>query len=161
MSDRIAVMNAGRIEQIAAPQQLYARPHTPFVAEFVGDINRLHGVIRAVGGERYFVPDDSPSVSLQVPSAIGFEGLATLLVRLETVQVSETAAMPHPERVRAILEDETQLGDRLIFYLRVGEQTMKSVTINATGSAQAPARLGESVFLRWPAESQAFFPGHV
>jgi len=43
ISDRIAVMNAGRIEQIGAPREVYNRPRTRFVADFIGDINVLEG----------------------------------------------------------------------------------------------------------------------
>jgi putative spermidine/putrescine transport system ATP-binding protein len=43
MSDRIAVMNAGRIEQFSTPAALYARPETEFVATFIGSLNRLEG----------------------------------------------------------------------------------------------------------------------
>ncbi|MER7762366.1 ABC transporter ATP-binding protein [Streptomyces sp. NPDC097619] len=48
MADRVAVLNAGRLEQCAAPAELYARPATPFVAGFVGTMNRLPG--RTGGG---------------------------------------------------------------------------------------------------------------
>src|SRR5439155_1286480 len=41
LSDRVAVMNGGRFEQIGTPQELYYQPHTPFVAGFVGANNRL------------------------------------------------------------------------------------------------------------------------
>ena len=44
MGDRVGVMSAGRLEQIAAPTELYDRPATAFVAEFVGLTNRLKGV---------------------------------------------------------------------------------------------------------------------
>jgi spermidine/putrescine transport system ATP-binding protein len=47
LSDQVAVMNAGRFEQLGSPQSLYYEPHTPFVAGFVGDNNRIVG--RAVG----------------------------------------------------------------------------------------------------------------
>src|SRR3989442_13872517 len=52
MSDRLAVFNGGRIEQIGAPADVYERPRTPFVAGFVGTSNLLRGdVARAVVGE--------------------------------------------------------------------------------------------------------------
>ena len=47
MSDRVAVMHVGRIEQVAPPTEIYQRPRTAFVAEFVGLTNRLPGVARA------------------------------------------------------------------------------------------------------------------
>ena len=50
MSDNVAVMNAGRFEQIGTPQQLYHDPHSAFVAGFVGDSNRWQGRVLAVDG---------------------------------------------------------------------------------------------------------------
>ena len=56
MADRIAVMNAGRIDQLAAPSEIYDRPATPFVADFIGDMNHLEGTLERDGdnlvGER-------------------------------------------------------------------------------------------------------------
>jgi spermidine/putrescine transport system ATP-binding protein len=51
LSDHVAVMNAGRFEQVGTPQQLYYQPHTPFVAGFVGANNRFDGSAVAVRGE--------------------------------------------------------------------------------------------------------------
>jgi len=50
MSDRIAVMRAGRLEQVATPQQIYRRPATPFVAEFMGTTNLLDGTVIGQNG---------------------------------------------------------------------------------------------------------------
>ncbi|MFM9366997.1 ABC transporter ATP-binding protein [Streptomyces sp. Da 82-17] len=49
MADRVAVMKDGRLEQCAPPAELYDRPATPFVAEFVGTMNRVRGVVRDGG----------------------------------------------------------------------------------------------------------------
>ncbi|RKW69416.1 ABC transporter ATP-binding protein [Galactobacter caseinivorans] len=49
ISDRVAVMNGGRIEQLGTPEELYRKPATPFVANFVGLSNRLRGVVQADG----------------------------------------------------------------------------------------------------------------
>src|SRR5262249_21161344 len=45
MSDRIAVMRAGKVEQLGSPEELYERPATPFVADFIGTTNLLKGVV--------------------------------------------------------------------------------------------------------------------
>jgi spermidine/putrescine transport system ATP-binding protein len=51
MSDRIAVMNGGRVEQIGSPREIYERPQTPFVADFIGSLNALElRVDEIVGG---------------------------------------------------------------------------------------------------------------
>jgi spermidine/putrescine ABC transporter ATP-binding subunit len=61
MADRIAVMNAGHIDQLDAPSEIYDRPSTPFVADFIGDMNHLEGtlaregdrLVAAVGAARF------------------------------------------------------------------------------------------------------------
>jgi putative spermidine/putrescine transport system ATP-binding protein len=52
MADRVGVMREGRLEQVAAPSELYARPATAFVAEFVGTMNRIPGELEAGGRVR-------------------------------------------------------------------------------------------------------------
>jgi spermidine/putrescine transport system ATP-binding protein len=52
LSDRVAVMNRGRFEQVGSPQALYYEPQTPFVAAFVGANNRFNGRATAVDGQR-------------------------------------------------------------------------------------------------------------
>jgi spermidine/putrescine transport system ATP-binding protein len=52
MSDRIAVMHAGRVEQLGTPEELYERPASRFVADFIGTTNLLHGVMEADGAVR-------------------------------------------------------------------------------------------------------------
>jgi spermidine/putrescine transport system ATP-binding protein len=51
MSDRIAVMQAGKVEQLGTPEELYDRPATPFVADFIGTTNLLHGVVEGLEGD--------------------------------------------------------------------------------------------------------------
>jgi spermidine/putrescine transport system ATP-binding protein len=61
MADRIAVMDAGHIDQLAAPSEIYDRPATPFVADFIGEMNHLEGtlerdgdaLVAVVGGARF------------------------------------------------------------------------------------------------------------
>ncbi|WP_280189626.1 putative 2-aminoethylphosphonate ABC transporter ATP-binding protein [Delftia sp. PS-11] len=65
MADRIVVMNHGQIEQVGTPMDIYERPATPFVADFVGKVNVLHG--QALGGKRFRVG----SMEIECPSCDG------------------------------------------------------------------------------------------
>jgi putative spermidine/putrescine transport system ATP-binding protein len=86
MADRIGVMRAGKLEQIATPAELYQRPATPFVAEFVGTMNRLPGTI-VDGGVRLYsqvvaVDGDKPAAGTTVrallrPEAVLVEPAST------------------------------------------------------------------------------------
>jgi ABC-type Fe3+/spermidine/putrescine transport system ATPase subunit len=72
ISDRIAVMRAGRIEQIASPRDIYERPVTPFVASFVGTTNLLNGVL--VGREGDAVEVSVAGATLRLPGVQGNAG---------------------------------------------------------------------------------------
>ncbi|MBW5486115.1 ABC transporter ATP-binding protein [Streptomyces bambusae] len=101
MADRVAVMRAGRLEQIATPAELYARPATAFVAEFVGTMSRIPGRLRPAGASgtsgaasvevlgRRLLVDGTP------PEAAGTaDAEVDVLVRPESVQVAADDAGP-------------------------------------------------------------------
>jgi putative spermidine/putrescine transport system ATP-binding protein len=87
VSDHVAVMYGGRIEQMGSPAEMYSAPATPFVAEFIGTMNRLEGTI-VDGGVRH------GDTTLQIDAARGrTPGERVLvLVRPETVEVSANGA---------------------------------------------------------------------
>jgi putative spermidine/putrescine transport system ATP-binding protein len=82
VADRVGVMSHGKLEQLAAPAVLYARPSTPFVAEFVG----LHNKVRArvSGGRARLLGREVPTLPGSVSAGVG-----TAMVRPETVRVRE------------------------------------------------------------------------
>jgi putative spermidine/putrescine transport system ATP-binding protein len=103
MSDRIAVMNHGRVEQVGAPTEIYERPRTRFVADFIGEINILEepGRARALRPEKIRLVSDGARVSGTVETA-NFLGGSTLLRVMTTdgrsLLVRETHAGERPSR---------------------------------------------------------------
>jgi ABC-type Fe3+/spermidine/putrescine transport system ATPase subunit len=100
MSDRIAVMNHGKVEQVGAPTEIYERPRTRFVADFIGEINILEetGRARALRPEKIRLVSDGARVSGSVETA-NFLGGSTLL-RVRTADG------------RSLLVRETHAGER-------------------------------------------------
>jgi putative spermidine/putrescine transport system ATP-binding protein len=94
ISDRVAVLSAGRMEQIGTPAEIYGEPKTPFVAEFVGTMNRLEAQVAEGGhverrGHRY-----------EVDAAQGHKGgeKVLVLIRPESLELSELSPdSPVPE----------------------------------------------------------------
>ncbi|GAB4383177.1 ABC transporter ATP-binding protein [Albidovulum sp.] len=85
MSDRIAVMNRGHVEQIGTPAQIYNRPATPFVADFIGTLNRIGGeVVDPAAGELRIA---GVPVRLGAPVEAAAGGTVTLAVRPEAVRL--------------------------------------------------------------------------
>ena len=68
ISDRIAVMRAGRIEQVADPRALYEQPATPFVAKFVGTTNLLSGTVTRCDGDIATIVIDGVSLKVRAPA---------------------------------------------------------------------------------------------
>lgn len=87
MSDRIAVFNDGVIQQLATPAELYERPQNPFVAQFIGENNRLHGNVIALNGT---------TCTVEIPGAGNVQALA---VNVDMVG-RPTVLSLRPERVK-------------------------------------------------------------
>jgi iron(III) transport system ATP-binding protein len=87
MSDRIAVMSAGEIQQIGVPEDVYHRPANRFVAEFVGRVNLFEGVVAGVDGAQAVLELDGSSRRLTVPTAEGarVSDRVTVVVRPEAM----------------------------------------------------------------------------
>jgi putative spermidine/putrescine transport system ATP-binding protein len=104
MSDRIAVFNRGRVEQLATPEELYEEPATVFVAGFIGENNRLSGVLADRQGDCGTVRLESGSV-VRTRVAAGLEAGASVTVSLR------------PERVRLVPAEQAggAGGERCLF----------------------------------------------
>ena len=105
MSDRIAVMKDGRIEQIGTPDEIYNHPKTSYVATFVGNANILHGVTESIQGENAIVKIGNDRVIVKLETSQqdtedtgGKQHLAagekvTLAVRSENILLQEAAVI--------------------------------------------------------------------
>jgi iron(III) transport system ATP-binding protein len=89
MSDRIAVMSAGRIQQIGNPEDVYRRPANRFVAEFVGRVNLLAGRVASTDGGTVVidVADSRHRLTLTAPDPTGLSANVTVAIRPEAVTV--------------------------------------------------------------------------
>ncbi len=110
LSDRVAVFNQGRVEQVATPQQLYDVPANPFVAGFIGDNNMLNGQAESLASLRL---PDGQCLSARAAGTPVRGAPATLCLRPEHLRVATgAAAAAHAENhLQATLLDAIPLGD--------------------------------------------------
>jgi putative spermidine/putrescine transport system ATP-binding protein len=142
MSDRIAVMDAGRIAQFDAPAAVYARPATPFVLDFVGMSTRLAGTVAAADGEDLVVDTSAGRVRAHGRAATGAAVLVA--VRPEHVRVG-----PGGENVLTLkVRDLVFLGSKLLvhFDAPAGDQLIAELPATSAGGLAA----GEAVTVSWP-----------
>jgi sulfate transport system ATP-binding protein len=147
IADRVAVMNAGVIEQIDTPAGIYHRPGTEFVARFIGEANFLPGRVTEVNGERAVVETDDGGrvVALRERAApVGTRVLA--MVRPERVRVMRAPAGSdncRPATVRAL----SFLGAVTRCQLAAGAGLL-TATLHDTAEPPAP---GTAVWVEWTA----------
>lgn len=114
LADRVAVMREGRLEQVAAPETLYAEPATPFVASFVGGASLLQGELRdgaLIAGEHRLALPDAPESA---------QGAATVAVRAEDVVVD-------PSGLSLEVTARLFLGQQLELRLSLGAQSLRAL----------------------------------
>ncbi len=136
MSDRLAVMNAGRIVQIGTPQEVYESPADAYVADFLGAANLLEIVVseRVRGGASTLsLGETALSTSNEVPAAPGAKAQA--VIRPERVRV-EVHGSSGPNRVPALVDRLVYLGaaTEVILRLATGE-SLQAVVPNEDAAA--------------------------
>ena len=104
MSDRIAVMNAGRVEQYGSAVEVYHRPRTEFVARFVGETNFLRGSVSVVSGDRAALDLDGTDTRIAIPAGAEARHCGTRLavsIRPEHVRLGAVDELMVPATVRS------------------------------------------------------------
>jgi spermidine/putrescine transport system ATP-binding protein len=94
MSDRIAVMNAGRVEQVGDGRAVYDRPGTPFVASFVGENNGVSGTVEDIADDMAIVKTPLGRLKGRAGAGLTRGGLATIFLRPEALRPCAPGALP-------------------------------------------------------------------
>jgi len=147
MSDRIAIMNTGKVEQLGTPEELYERPTTRFVADFIGTTNLLHGKVEDDGTVRLSSGELAPCANQRLTPG------------------SEVDLSVRPESIR-LVDDDTPLGLRGTVdaggavRLSTGELAPCSVGALAAGSEVELSVRPESISLV-PAEAIGAIRGSI
>ncbi|WP_336659140.1 ABC transporter ATP-binding protein [Leucobacter sp. USHLN153] len=146
LSDRIAVFNEGRIEQVGTPAELYERPETLFVARFIGESNSLQGQVTE---ERF---QSEGGVSIPAPGAV--DGPSVAIIRPERLRVLNTRVEAEECALHGRVRDVTFLGAQL----RIEIDTPDGIMIVRTGTENPAPQSGDAVQLSWLPGAAAIFP---
>ena len=129
LSDRIAVMNGGRIEQIGPPAEIYESPRTGFVAAFIGDTNFLEGRVRDCPEPEYCRLEIAglPDIAAFNDKAAGQGRAVFLSVRPEKIHIGRQPPedAPHRNRLEAEVEDVIYLGATTKYRVRSGDRRIQ------------------------------------
>ncbi|PND23799.1 ABC transporter ATP-binding protein [Sinorhizobium sp. M4_45] len=147
MCDRVVVMRGGRVEQFGTPTEVYERPATAFVANFVGRTNCLKGRITSEG--------TLTAAGQQLRSATTLApGTVEILVRPHRIRMQETGEAAN--KVQGTVSSITFIGDLVQYAVRVGDAEV--VVEEATRRDRSPLAVDDSVTLGWSAEDTLVYP---
>ena len=159
MSDRIAVMNVGRIVQIGTPREIYARPVSIFASDFIGETNLIHGRVLGVVGEYIEVDIAGAGISsgcAGAPVSVGDQ--VTLSIRPEALRVRDPATALNssasclPGTVRAVIF----LGSHTRLKIDIGNGTYLQADLSDDDSREFSA--GDPVCVEWTNDAAVVWP---
>ncbi|WP_299618792.1 ABC transporter ATP-binding protein [uncultured Tateyamaria sp.] len=152
MSDRVAVFDDGRIQQLAPPDKLYEEPQNSFVAQFIGENNTLDGVVKEINNGVALVQLDGGDIIDAKPINVSKPGERTRVsIRPERVEMNKDRLNPDAHTLKAEVLEFVYMGDIFRTRLRVaGVDDFIIKTRNAPD--QARLKPGEQIEIGWMAE---------
>ena len=152
MSDRVAVFDDGRIQQLAPQDQLYEEPENSFVAQFIGENNTLEGVVKEIKGGVALVQLDNGDLIDAKPVNVTEAGQRTRVsIRPERVEMDPTRLQEGAHTLKAEVLEFIYMGDIFRTRLRVaGKDDFVIKTRNAPD--QVRLKPGQQIEIGWLAE---------
>ena len=156
VASRIAVMQAGNVEQVSPPAELYERPSSRYVADFVGDVNIIEGKLRTVSegvADIAWGPHDATlRVEARNPSLRSSTQTLWVAVRPEKVQISLDQPVGVDNAVQGSVWDIAYTGSTSTYHVRLDDGTiLKSREVNQFTVADRHITWEDKVWLHWPA----------
>jgi iron(III) transport system ATP-binding protein len=151
LADQIAVMSAGKIEQLGAPRDIYQRPRTRFVAEFIGETNFVPGEIQGVRDSSGFAEVRTPIATMRalVPSTKKVGDRITLSIRPEAITIDHLSAVSNPQSYATIVLgkclESTYLGASAQHLVDANGQLIKVFEVNPNSSSFAGKQVRLSI----------------
>ncbi len=151
LSDRVVVMNAGKIEQVGAPYEIYNYPATPFVASFVGTLNQMR--CKVVDAARGLLEYGSQRFTTSAPIGAG-EAAATVMLRPEQLHLG---VVEGENQLTGVVEHIAFLGSVIRLLVRVQDVMLTIDVLNKRG--QALPKVREEVIVSFPAHASWVMAG--
>ena len=158
MSDRLAVMNAGQIEQVGAPREVYEDPTTVFVADFLGVSNLMDA--HAKGARNGACLVDVQSYELEAGAGGEVNGAAKIVIRPERIELEPHGSASGPNRLPGMVERVVYVGSGIQVIVRAATGEALQALLQNTGKA-IPYEQGTPVQIHLPREAVRVLPADL
>jgi len=154
VASRVAVMDEGRVIQVATPAEIYEAPNSVYVADFIGDVNIITASTKAIGQDQYHLNWIEGQPPLTATSALPFsEGQqAHLAIRPEKIKISTDRPEDAPNALQGKVLDIAYLGNLSTYHVELpGGQVIKAQTANTRRIARRDITWEDPVWISWSA----------
>jgi ABC-type Fe3+/spermidine/putrescine transport system ATPase subunit len=158
MSDRVAVMSAGELQQVGTPSEIYNRPKTPFVAEFIGQVNRFEGTFgRAGSAAVVFVKGrDEPILAEIGTSDISPEDNVQIMIRPERIVIAAGPSMARNAQ-SGVVRDIVFSGEKVSIFIDTAIGPVVVHQFSASTENGTIIAIGQPLVVTWdPADTMVF-----
>lgn len=153
LSDRIAVMNDGRILQVGTPSEIYDSPQSRFVADFIGTSNFLEGIL--ISESEIVLTTEPPLKIASAPNSdVPLNTPVTVTIRPERFELKTTPLSDVPNFLLGVIQDESYLGTTLQYTVQTDYPTPLIAHQQNTGAKDTHRfKRGDTVYLQWTPEN--------
>ncbi|APE44987.1 ABC transporter ATP-binding protein [Sulfitobacter alexandrii] len=154
VASRVAVMDEGRVIQVATPANIYEYPNSVYVADFIGDVNIIDAKARPMGENTYALDWIDGQPPLRAESKTGFsEGQqAHLAIRPEKIRITKEKPEDAPNALEGKVLDIAYLGNLSTYHVQLpGGQVIKAQTANTRRIARRDITWEDPVWVSWSA----------
>ena len=154
VASRVAVMDEGRIIQVATPDRIYEAPNSVYVADFIGDVNIIEGTVKPAGEDLYYIdwhPNQAPLLAAsERPFSDG--QTAHLAIRPEKITISAEQPVEAKNTAKGSVLDIAYLGNLSTYYVQLdGGQVVKAQTANTRRLSRRSITWEDKVWISWSA----------
>ncbi|MCV2892706.1 ABC transporter ATP-binding protein [Lentibacter sp. XHP0401] len=151
VASRVAVMDEGEIIQVATPADIYERPNSIYVADFIGDVNILHGhATRADDGYDIAYAEGKAPLHAKTSNDLGASAKCALAIRPEKVSITAKKPAKVTNAIKGKIIDIAYLGNLSTYHVEIeGGHMIKAQTANTTRLERRSFTWEDTVWLSW------------
>jgi iron(III) transport system ATP-binding protein len=154
ISDRVAVMDKGYVQQFANPREIYSDPQTVFVADFIGQCTFIDGTVKSVGENiRVGIPDNQELVGHTTIDGYPFEVGEAIKAAVRPEDLNLVRERPNDNEIVGKVTRTIYVGNALEVYFKVGE-----IAAEALLDPDSPVKEGDDIHLFAPADEVMILP---
>jgi len=159
MSDRIAVMDGGTVEQLGEPMDVYKKPETEFVATFLGEVNTIDGTVASTNGSTAVVSQGDVRLAGRAGGGLTAGESARICIKSEAISI-EDGGHPEDATLTGTLTDEIFTGKNINYFVKPEkvDSVSEELIVSEAANNIHELTIGQSVEISWEPSNAHVFP---